>query len=96
MFGNAAGSFPMFMGGYPVSMVSSLSTSQTTGYTSSSNIYFGPPSKILYGDISGMSFDIDPYSLMDKVQTRVRVLKRTGILVPVGGYFTFLKGARWV
>jgi len=96
MFANAAGSFPMFMGGYPVSIVSSLSTSQTTGYTSSSNIYFGPPSRLLYGDISGMSFDIDPYSLLSTVQTRVRVLKRTGILCPVGGYWTFAKGARWV
>jgi HK97 family phage major capsid protein len=93
-FSNVPNAIPSFFGGYPVSLVSSLSTSYTF-QTTSSNIYFGPPSKIVYGDISGMSFDLDPYSLMDKVQTRVRVLKRTGILVPVGGYFTVLNGVQW-
>lgn len=93
-FSNVPTAIPSFFGGYPVSMCSMISTSWTF-QTTSSNIYFGPPSKILYGDISGMSFDLDPYSLLDKVQTRIRVLKRTGILVPVGGYFTVLNGVQW-
>ncbi len=92
-FGNVSGAFAQFYAGYPVSLVSSLGTSWLFA-TTSSNIYFGPPSKILFGDISGMSFDIDPYSLLDKVQTRIRVLKRTGILVPVGAYFTVLNGVK--
>jgi HK97 family phage major capsid protein len=90
-FANVPGAIPNFIGGYPVYLVSSLSTAWST-FTSSSNIYFGPPAKILYGDIAGMSFDIDPYSLLDRVQTRVRVLKRTGILVPVGSHFSIAKG----
>lgn len=80
--------------GYPLYEVSSLSTAQTT-MTSSTNAYFGPPNKILYGDITGMSFFMDPYSLMDTLRTRVRVAKRTGILVPRGSYFSFLKGVKY-
>lgn len=91
-FANVPGAIPNFVGGYPVHLVSSLSTVWGNVSGSSTNIYFGPPAKIIYGDISGMSFDLDPYSLLDKVQTRIRVLKRTGILVPVGQYFTFARG----
>jgi hypothetical protein len=43
-----------------------------------------------------MSFDLDPYGLFDKVQTRMRVYKRTAIQVPVGGYFTFATGAKMI
>lgn len=91
-FSNVPNAIPQFVGGYPVYLVSSLSTQWATVSGSTSQIYFGPPRKILFGDITGMSFDLDPYSLLDKVQTRIRVLKRTGILVPVGSYFTFARG----
>lgn len=94
-FGVVPNNIPTMLGGYPVYMVSSLSSAWSAA-TTSTNIYFGPPSKILYGDISGMQFDIDPYSLMDKVQTRIRVLKRTGITVPVGAYFTIMKQVKYV
>jgi HK97 family phage major capsid protein len=80
--------------GYPVYEVSSLSTAQTT-MTSSTNAYFGPPAKILYGDIAGMTFDLDPYGLFTTAQTRIRVMKRTGILVPRGAYFSILKGVKY-
>jgi HK97 family phage major capsid protein len=89
-FSNVPNAIPQFMGGYPVYLVSSLSTQWTLG-TTTTNIYYGPPSKILFGDIAGMQFDLDPYSLLDKVQTRVRVLKRTAITVPVGAFFTIMK-----
>jgi HK97 family phage major capsid protein len=90
-FANVPGAIPSFIGGYPVYLVSSLSTQWTQGSqgSSSSCIYYGPPSKIIFGDLTGMSFDLDPYGLFDKVQTRMRVYKRTAIQVPVGGYFTF-------
>ena len=94
-FGVVPNNIPQMLGGYPVYLVSSLSSAWTAA-TTSTNIYFGPPSKILFGDITGMSFDIDPYSLLDKVQTRIRVLKRTGILVPVGSYFTIMKQVKYV
>lgn len=97
-FANVPGAIPSFIGGYPVYLVSSLSTQWTQGSngSSSSNIYYGPPSKIIFGDLTGMSFDLDPYGLFDRVQTRMRVYKRTAIQVPVGGYFTFARGARSV
>lgn len=89
---NVPNAIPQFIGGYPVYLVSSLSTQWATVSGSTSQIYFGPPSKIIFGDATGMSFDIDPYFFFDTVKTRVRVLKRTGILVPVGAYFTMARG----
>jgi len=97
-FGSVPNAIPHFVGGYPVHLVSSLSTQWTNGSAGSSagGMYFGPASKIIYGDSTGMNFDIDPYFFFDTVKTRIRVLKRTGIIVPVGGYFTVGNGARMV
>jgi HK97 family phage major capsid protein len=97
-FANVPGAIPSFIGGYPVYLVSSLSTQWTQGSngSSASNIYYGPPSKIIFGDLTGMSFDLDPYGLFDKVQTRMRVYKRTAIQVPVGTYFTKATGAKMI
>ena len=94
-FSNVPNAIPQFVGGYPVYLVSSLSTQWASGSngSSSSSIYYGPPSKIIFGDLTGMSFDIDPYGLFTSVQSRLRVYKRTGIIVPVGSYFTFARGA---
>jgi HK97 family phage major capsid protein len=89
-FANVPNAIPQMLGGYPVYLVSSLSTQWTLG-TTTTNIYYGPASKILFGDIAGMQFDIDPYSLLDKIQTRVRVMRRTAITVPVGQFFTIMK-----
>jgi HK97 family phage major capsid protein len=91
---NVPNAIPQMVGGYPVYLVSSLSTQWATVSGSTSQIYFGPPSKIIYGDATGMSFDIDPYFFFDTVKTRIRVLKRTGILVPVGAYFTMARGVK--
>ena len=94
-FANVPNAIPQFVGGYPVYLVSSLSTQWASGSngSSSSSIYYGPPSKIIFGDLTGMSFDIDPYGLFTSVQSRLRVYTRTGIIVPVGSYFTFARGA---
>ena len=95
MFSNAPGSIPYMVGGYPVSLVSSLS--RTLAYkTSSTNIYFGPPSKIIFGDIAGMQFDIDPFSFFNQVMTNIRVIKRTGIAVSVPSAFTILHGVKHI
>jgi HK97 family phage major capsid protein len=91
---NVPNAIPQFIGGYPVYLVSSLSTQWATVSGSTSQIYYGPPSKIIFGDATGMSFDIDPYFFFDTVKTRIRVLKRTGILVPVGAYFTMARGIK--
>jgi HK97 family phage major capsid protein len=95
-FGNVPNAIPQFIGGYPVNLVSSLSTAWTNVSGSTSNIYYGPPSKILFGNVGGLRFDIDPYSLMDRIQSRVRVMERVGILVPTGSYFTVAKGVKSV
>ena len=90
-YGNVPNAVPPRILGYPVEDTSAISLAQTTK-TTSTNIYFGPPSKIVFGDRVGMDFMIDPYSLMNAIRTRIRVTKRTAITVPVGTYFTILKG----
>jgi HK97 family phage major capsid protein len=97
-FANVPNAIPNFVGGYPVYLISSLSTQWTNGSNGSSacQMYYGPGSKIIYGDSTGMTFDIDPYFFFDTVKTRIRILKRTGIIVPVGAYFTVGLGARSV
>jgi HK97 family phage major capsid protein len=96
-FANVPNAIPNFIGGYPVYLVSSLSTQWANGSngSSASQIYFGPPSRLIFGDIMGMRMDIDPYGLFSTLQTRVRVLKRTGIICPTGGHFTFARGVKW-
>jgi len=37
---------------------------------------------------------MDPCGLFDKDQTRLRVIKRTGIVTRVGAYFAYLKGVK--
>lgn len=81
--------------GYPVLLSSAINTNRTVGSTGGTvNIYYGPMNKIIFGDLTGMAFDTDPYGLFTTAQTRVRVIKRTGIVVPVGTFFSYLKGAK--
>jgi HK97 family phage major capsid protein len=92
-FSNVPNAIPQFIGGYPVDLVSSLSLTKTIK-SSSTNIYFGPANKIIFGDIAGMQFDIDPFSLFQRVMTNIRVIKRTGIAIPVPSAFTIVHGVK--
>lgn len=77
--------------GYPVAISSALTLANAIK-TSSTSIYFGPPTKIIFGDLTGMEFMLDPYGRMTTYETRIRVVKRTGIVVPVGTYFSIMRG----
>ncbi|HEV8198760.1 MAG TPA: phage major capsid protein [Candidatus Polarisedimenticolia bacterium] len=89
------GRIPFSITGFPVELSAVIST-QDSVYTTSSSIYFLDPQRVLYGDLIGMRFDIDPYGLFSTDQVRIRVLQRLGILVPVGGYVSHLQGAKAV
>lgn len=93
-FGNVPNAPAERILGYPVALTTALSILRTEQTTSTTAIYYGPPTKIIFGDKAGMSFDIDPFGLFTTAQTRVRVIKRTGIVVPVGSYFTVLHGIK--
>jgi len=79
--------------GFPISTVASLSTGQAT-YTSSSNIYFGDPRQILFADAAGVQVLFDPFTLFSTAQTRIRVIKRTGILCPANAGMSFMRGVK--
>ena len=92
-YANVPGAIQMSILGYPVALSSVVSLAQTVK-TTSTNIYYGPPSKIIFGDLAGMGFDTDPFGLFATAQTRIRVIKRTGITIPVGEYFSVLQGVK--
>ncbi len=56
--------------------------------TDLSNLYFGPPQTIIFGDRLGMQIDLNPFSKFANFQTDIRGLKRTGILVGVPSAWT--------
>ncbi len=55
-----------------------------------SNLYYGPPQTIIFGDRLGMQVDLNPFSKFANFQTDIRALKRTGILVGVPTAWTRL------
>jgi HK97 family phage major capsid protein len=54
------------------------------------NLYYGPPQTIIFGDRLGMQVDLNPFSKFANFQTDIRALKRTGILVGVPTAWTRL------
>jgi len=92
-FGDVPRGVPPSILGYPVYLSTAISKTNTL-YTSSTNIYFGPMSRILFGDLRGLEFATDPFGLFDKDQTRIRITERVGIVTPVGTYFAYLKGVK--
>lgn len=71
---------------YPA--ISTTAISRTRGTSSNeSYIYFGNMSGMVIGDRSGTRFDVDPYGLFTTAQIRLRIIKRTGIVVWVPSMF---------
>jgi len=89
------GGIPFYVAGYPVELSAVISTVDTV-YTTSSSIYFVDPGRVIYGDLVGMKFDLDIYSLFTSDQVRLRVLERMAIQIPVGGFVSQLQGCRAV
>lgn len=77
---------------YPVFVHSGIKADRTKGTgTSLTNIYFGNWKKLIIGDLLGLSFFTDPYSLSSTDSVKVRVTKRTGCVVGVPAAFTVVK-----
>jgi HK97 family phage major capsid protein len=87
------GRIPFSICGYPVELSAVISTQDST-YTTSSSIYFVDPTRVLYGDLLSLKFDLDPYGLFNSDSLRLRVIERLGISVPVGSYVSHLQGAK--
>jgi HK97 family phage major capsid protein len=89
------GGIPFYVAGFPVELVATISI-QDSVFTTSSSVYFCDPTRVLFGDLLGMRFDLDPYGLFTSDQVRIRVLERVGIQIPVGAYISVLQGCRAV
>jgi HK97 family phage major capsid protein len=90
-----AGGIPFYIAGFPVEMSAVISTQDST-YTTSSSVFFADPSRVLYGDLYGLRFDLDLFGLFSTDQARLRVIERLAIQVPVGGFVSVLQGCRAV
>lgn len=78
---------PRNIWGVPAYLTSVISKVRTANDTTA---YHGDPSYIVIGDRMGTQFDVDPYGLFTTAQIRLRILRRTGILIWVPAYFTKL------
>lgn len=90
-FGNVPGEIRMFILGFPVELHSGILTNRTKGSgTGLTNIYFGPPRRIVFGDRTGMSWDVSDSAgtAFENYQLVMRLVKRTAIAVAVGKAFT--------
>jgi hypothetical protein len=75
--------------GFPVYLTTAILTNRTVGTgTNRTNIYFGPPRDIMFGDLLAMTMDLNPFSKFQTFQTDFRVVKRTAVLVGVPANFT--------
>jgi HK97 family phage major capsid protein len=79
--------------GYPVEVISSMSIATTRGSTgNTSNVYFGPPEAIIFGDRLGTRWDVSDAPNWGTWEIDARLIKRTGIVVAVPTAFTKLVG----
>jgi HK97 family phage major capsid protein len=72
--------------GFPAISTTAIARNRGTS-SNEAYIYFGNTSGIVIGDRSGTRFDVDPYGLFTAAQIRLRIIKRTGIVVWVPSMF---------
>lgn len=78
--------------GRPLFAHDSIRVDRTKGTgTALTNIYYGNWQKFIIGDLLGITFATDPFGLFTTDQIRVRVVKRTALLVGVPKAFTIVK-----
>lgn len=68
--------------------------SKTSGAGLETFVYHGNPQAMVFGDRNNTTFDVDPFGLFDKSQIRLRLLKRTAILIWVPAAFTRLEDVK--
>jgi len=92
LFAPAAGigpRFPKDLGGFQLFSHSGILTNRAVGTgTNRTNIYFGPPRTIIFGDLLGFSVDMNPYSKFQTFQMDIRGVRRMAILVGVPAAWT--------
>jgi len=70
--------------GFPIHAHSGILVDRTEGTGNSrTNIYFGPPNTIIFGDLLGFEVDLNPWAKFNSYEIDIRGMKRTGILVGV-------------
>jgi len=81
---NVPGAIAPTLLGFPIEVVSTISIAQAKGNASTlTNIYFGPPNAIVFGDRQGMAWEVSNAPNWGKYLIDMRLVKRTGIGVAV-------------
>ena len=95
-FGNVPNGIQPFILGYPVEVMSTISISRTRGSTgNTSNVYFGPPRAILFGERGGFRWDVSDAPSWSTYMLDMRLVKRTAITVGVPSAWTKLVGGTY-
>ena len=81
MFGNVPNGIPPTILGFPNEVHDGISITRTKGASGATltNIYFGPPQTIVFGDRTGMSWDTSDAPGFKSYQLAMRLIKRTAI-----------------
>lgn len=87
--GGLSGKVPAALLGDEVITHSGILTNRAVGTgTNRTNIYYGPPSTIIFGDLLGFEIALNPWAKFANAQVDIRGIKRTGILVGVPAAWT--------
>lgn len=74
-------------------LTSVIDIARTVGtQTDSSNIYYGPPTNIIFGDRLGFQIDLNPWAKFQTAQVDIRGMERVGIAVGVPDSFVKYTG----
>jgi len=88
-FSNVGGAVTRTLLGYPAEVHSVIKADRTYGTgTTLSNLYFGPPSGIVFGDRMGMAWDVSDAPGFQAVQIAMRLIMREAIGIAVPKAFT--------
>lgn len=83
-FAQVPNAIPYTLLGFPIQVISSIKIDRTNGAgTNLTNIYFGPPDAIVFGDRAGMAWDVSEAPNWSNFLVDMRLMKRTAIGVAV-------------
>lgn len=88
-FAQVPNAIPYTLLGFPIQVMSSIKIDRTKGSgTALTNIYFGPPDAIVFGDRAGMAWDVSEAPNWSKFLVDMRLMKRTAIACAIPGAMT--------